>query len=161
MAKPLIRKSKLEDKQAVKDAHIRSIRQICSKDYTPAQIKAWAQPAYTDDVWVRAINQQLHQVVELNQIIEGFCHSTVHDDGTGEILGLYLTPEVSGLGVGRAIAEQGLDYIKSLTPSKVVVESTITAKGFYQALGFKVLHEICDHEIRGELVKCYRMELLR
>ncbi|MAV90453.1 MAG: hypothetical protein CL676_03465 [Bdellovibrionaceae bacterium] len=157
-SKPIIRTSTLNDKLSVKDAHIRSIHQICSKDYTQKQIEAWAQPPYSDDVWERAVNRQLHQVVELDGKIEGFCHSTVHEDGTGEILGLYLTPEVAGLGVGKKMVQQALEYINTFKPRKIVVESTITAKGFYERMGFKLVHEILDHKIRGEIIQCFRME---
>ena len=157
-SKPIIRKSKIGDKQSVKEAHIRSILQICSKDYTQQQINAWAQPPYSDDVWEKAVNSQHHQVVELDGKIEGFCHSTVHEDQTGEILGLYLTPKVTGYGIGQEIAHQALDYINKFKPKKIVVEYTVTAKGFYEKLGFKVIHEILDHEIRGEVIQCFRME---
>ena len=109
-------------------------------------------------MWENALTHQHHQVVELDGKIEGFCHSTVHEDQTGEILGLYLTPKVTGLGVGKEIVRQALEYIQESKPKKIIVESTITAKGFYEKQGFKVTNEILDHEIRGEIIQCFRME---
>jgi len=149
----------MEDKLAVKEAHIRSIREVCSKNYSSRQIEAWAQPPYSDEMWERALKTQYHQLVEVDGKIEGFCHATVHEDGTGEILGLYLTSKATGLGVGKEIALQALEYIRSHQPKKIIVESTLTAKGFYEKLGFKLDYEILDHKIRGEIIECFRMEM--
>ena len=36
-----IRRAKHEDSPQIIDSHSRSIREICSRDYTPKQIEAW------------------------------------------------------------------------------------------------------------------------
>ena len=63
-----------------------------------------------------------------------------------------------GLGVGKKMVQQALEYISTFKPRKIVVESTITAKGFYARMGFKLVNEIIDHKIRGEIIQCFQME---
>lgn len=161
MQQPIIRKSRIEDKLAVKDAHIRSIQQICSKDYTPEQVAAWAQPPYTDDIWQKAVNEQHHQVVEIDGKIEGFCHSVVHEDGVGEILGLYFTPKAAGLGLGKKIVQQAFDYMNQFNTSKIIICSTVTVKDFYQKMGFQIVGEKSTFPIRGEEIDYFKMELTK
>lgn len=37
-----IRRAQHKDALEIIDSHVRSIREICEKDYTPEQIEAWA-----------------------------------------------------------------------------------------------------------------------
>jgi hypothetical protein len=47
----VIRKAKLDDMKSVMRAHILSIEEICSKDYTSEQVAKWADVNYSNDVW--------------------------------------------------------------------------------------------------------------
>jgi len=53
----IIRKAELEDKERVNQAHIRSIREVCLKDYSPEQIEKWSSIKYSDDVWATTVNK--------------------------------------------------------------------------------------------------------
>ena len=114
---------------AVNIAHKRSIREVCSKDYNPEQIEKWSDVTYTLDRWTNTVTNECCYVIELDNEIHGVCHSKVHEDNRGEIVGLYLTPEVIGIGVGRQIFEKCMDYIKGFNSKIVFINGTLTAKG--------------------------------
>ncbi len=154
-----IRKTKLEDMAGVMDAHRRSILELCSKDYRPEQIQAWANVNYSKDIWQRNIELEFHYVIEREKQIEGFCHSRIHDDGTGEIKGLYFTKKISGLGLGRKVFELCMRHIYERNCPTVLITATKTAKGFYEKMGFRIVQEAVI-PIRGIEVECFRMEMV-
>jgi putative acetyltransferase len=153
----IIRKTKLEDMKAVEDAHRRSILKICSKDYTPDQIEKFAGVKYTSDIWENSVNNEYHIVVEVDGNIEGMCHAKIREDGDGEIVGLYFTEEVAGKGIGREIVEMAFDYLDQFSPKKIVLTGTVTAKPFYEKMGFVEVEEK-KINIRGADLTCFRME---
>ena len=157
-----IRQAKIEDKVAVNEAHKRSIREVCSKDYNSEQIEKWSNVTYDDKIWENGIKNHFYYVVEVNGKVEGMCHALVHDDHiTGEIFGLYLTPQAIGLGAGRELVEMAMDWMKVQAPiTKVVISGTKTAKPFYEKMGFKAKGGPAKEEIRGAILDCYDMELI-
>ncbi|WP_417334717.1 GNAT family N-acetyltransferase [Halobacteriovorax marinus] len=158
MSEIKIRKAKVEDMEAVNAAHRRSIKEVCSKDYTAEQIEKWSDVTYALERWKNTIENECCYILEQNNEIYGVCHSKIHDDNRGEIVGLYLTPEVIGKGLGRKIFEKCLSYVKDFKPALVFINGTITAKGFYEAMGFHAVEEK-QINIRGADVKIHYMEM--
>lgn len=154
-----IRKARLEDMESVMKAHKLSIEQICSKDYSEFQISKWADVNYSTDVWVKSVTDELHYVVELEGSIQGFCHSKVHENGDGEIKGLYFTKAISGRGIGRELFELSMKNLIENHCSRVFIFATKTAKGFYQKMGFNEI-EALTINVRGADLECFRMEKL-
>lgn len=154
-----IRKTRLEDMAGVMDAHRRSILELCSKDYRSDQIQAWANINYSKDIWQRNVESEFHYVVERENQIEGFCHARIHENGIGEIQGLYFTNKISGLGIGRKIFEHSMKHFYEHKCPRVQITGTKTAKGFYEKMGFRVIEESVI-PIRGVDVECFRMELI-
>ena len=159
MSTVTIRKGKIEDKQQVNLAHKRSIREVCSKDYNEEQVRIWSDVTYDQEIWNRSIQNDIYYVLEKDGTIEGFIHGRVHPDNTGEIMGLYFTPEVIGLGYGRKVFDLVMNDIKSSSPSRVIISGTKTARPFYEAMGFTVV-EIKQSNIRGTMIETNEMELL-
>lgn len=152
-----IRKTKMEEMKAVEDAHRRSIKKICSKDYSPEQIEKFAAVKYTEDRWEHSINNDYHIVVEKDGVVEGMCHAKVHENGEGEIVGLYFTDKVIGRGIGRKVMEFAFEYMKEHKAKKFFLNGTITAKPFYEKMGFQVV-EKKKASIRGTEIDCFLME---
>ena len=143
--------------KSVENAHRRSILEICSKDYTSDQIEKFAGVKYTSDIWANSINNEYHISIEVNGSIEGMCHAKIREDGDGEIVGLYFTKELAGKGLGREIVEMAFDYLDKYKPRKIVLTGTVTAKPFYEKMGF-VETEEKKMNIRGADLTCFRME---
>jgi ribosomal protein S18 acetylase RimI-like enzyme len=85
------------------------------------------------------------------------CHAKIREDGDGEIVGLYFTKEVAGKGLGREIVEMAFDYLNQYEPKKIVLTGTVTAKSFYEKMGF-VETEEKKMNIRGAELTCFKME---
>lgn len=156
----LIRKAEVADKEKVNRAHVYSIKEICSKDYTPLQIDRWSDLKYSDDIWSNTVLNDCCYVLEEkdNSEIHGFCHAKIHPDGRGEIVGLYFTSDVVGKGMGREIFLKCLEYLKAHQARVIFLIGTKTAKGFYQKMGFEIIYKKVA-QIRGVEIECFYMEL--
>ena len=154
-----IRESRFEDMDAVIRAHRTSILELCSKDYSSEQMEKWGNVYYSEEVWRKTIqsSNERHFVVEVNQMIEGFCHCKVHPNGMGEIAGLYVTSKIQGTGLARKAFELCMDFIKAHGCKKVFIFGTKTAKGFYEAMGFCEV-EALNINVRGADLECFKME---
>ncbi len=151
----------VEDMQATQEAHIKSIQKICCKDYSAEQIRVWSDVQYTSEHFNKSITQDFYKVVRHKKSIHGFIHAGVHSDGkTGEIYGFYLTTALKGQGVGRRMIELALDHLKSKTLERIILSATLTAKPFYEHMGFKATGPMETECVRGASIECYKMEMV-
>lgn len=156
----IIRKAILQDKRSVEAAHIRSIREVCSKDYSADQIEKWSAIKYSDDIWHNTVNRDCCYLVVKGSVTYGFCHAKIHENNRGEIVGLYFTPEIIGQGLGRTVFDKCMTYLDEHLTKTIFIRGTKTARGFYEAMGFKVI-ESGTLQIRGAEIAYYYMELRR
>ena len=154
----LFRRARFDDMIEVMRAHRLSIKEICSKDYTPEQIEKWSDVKYTDEVWEDSVNKDFHYVIEVDGRIEGFCHSQVHANNVGEIKGLYFTKVVHGRGLGRELFELSMKNLRECGCMTFFIFATKTAKGFYEKMGF-IEVESLNIQVRGSNLECYKMEM--
>jgi predicted acetyltransferase/ribosomal protein S18 acetylase RimI-like enzyme len=157
---PFVRRAKPEDAHEIHLAHMKSIQEVCSKDYSKAEVIAWGDRPYNVEMRLNAINNDLVWVVELAGKIEGFGHIRIFDkDGLlkAHIHGLYFTPEVLGFGLGYEIAKLMILEAQKESAQVMTLESTITAHAFYKSLGFEESGPMKTLEINGENVRCYPM----
>lgn len=153
-----IRKVELEDMQATQNAHQKSIYTLCTKDYSPEQIQAWGNVKYSEEIWNKTVFHDYALVVEVNGGVEGICHGKIRDDGLGEIVGLYFTGIIAGKGIGREIFQQVLFELRKRGATNFIIFATLTAKGFYEKMGFKVEREFLS-SIRGTQIESFEMRL--
>ena len=141
---------------------MKSIQEICSKDYSVNEILAWGHRPYQEDQQVEEIKNDLVWVIEDNGSIEGYGHLMLFEKGglmRGHILGLYLTPKVVGRSFGKAIVDLMLEEIKSANVKLVTLESTITAQNFYRKFGFVDTGQETTVQIGGTPIRCYPMKM--
>lgn len=160
----LIRRAAIQDAEAIHVAHMKSIREICSKDHSSQEIQAWGHRPYRVDHRTGSIKNDLVWVVEDNGSIEGFGHLKIFEkDGikNGYISGLYLTPRVTGKSLGKAIVEMMMEEMKTAQVKQITLESSITARDFYHKVGFVDSGPETTVELGGAPIRCYpmRMEL--
>lgn len=158
----LIRKAIPKDAEGIHQAHMKSIQEICSKDYSVNEILAWGHRPYLEDQQVEEIKNDLVWVIEDNGSIEGYGHLMLFEkDGLmrGHILGLYLTPKVVGRSFGKAIVDLMMEEIKSANVKLVTLESTITAQNFYRKFGFVNAGQETTVQIGGTPIRCYPMKM--
>ncbi|MGZ3775051.1 MAG: GNAT family N-acetyltransferase [Pseudobdellovibrionaceae bacterium] len=158
----MIRRAKLEDAKAIHEAHMLSIQTICSKQHSPEEIRAWGERPFKEDQRIEAIQNQHVWVVELNEKIEGYGHLRIYEkDGSklAHIMGLYFTPKAIGMKFGRVLFEMMLNVAKENCATKLSLDSTLTAHGFYKKMGFKEDGGLITVEIAGTPIRCIPMSM--
>lgn len=153
-----IRRAKHEDAEHIISAHVRSIREVCGKDYTPEQIEAWAGRNFKASMWWQAMDRDFVWVVENQKNIVGYGHLAIMSEAEGEVMGLYLAPEALGKGMGKKLFFTIKEEALKTGVKKLQLHSTKTAKTFYEAQGFRQIGEICSVEMRGVAIPCFLME---
>lgn len=154
-----LRRALHRDSQGIIDVHVKSIRDICGKDYTREQIEAWAGRNFKPELWNQAIDRDFIWVIEADEKIVGFGHFAVMDEDNGEVLGLYFIPPAIGKGLGRKMFNEFIEVAKDHNLIRINLHSTITAKTFYESLGFHQNGSDTTVEMRGVAIPCYPMEL--
>ena len=140
---------------------MRSIVELCAKDYDEVQINAWGRRPFNRDQLILSMRHDLVWVVELNGRIEGFGHFKKHSregQDFGVILGLYFTPEVKGLGLGRKLVRLMEEKSHELGLMRIELQSTLTSHGFYEKLGFRAMGDTMTIHIGGVALPCVPME---
>jgi N-acetylglutamate synthase-like GNAT family acetyltransferase len=132
----------------------RSIRELCAADHrneesaladwlenkTTANVRQWIESSANDSV-----------VVEREGRIIGF--GVIGD--TGEILLLYIDPSAAGSGAGSVLLDALEEHARRRGLRSVWLESTVTAKGWYQRRGFEPRSSMIGREGRAA---CHPME---
>jgi putative acetyltransferase len=155
----IIRRAVHRDANGIIDTHELSIREICSHDYTPEQIQAWANFRLRPEVWCQKIDRDFMWVADCNGESLGFGHFAIMDNEVGEVLGLYLTSQITGKGIAKKIFLEILEVAIKHHLKFIELYSTITAKGFYESLGFKQSAGDTTIDINGMAIPCYPMKL--
>lgn len=129
-----------------------SVRRVASRDYSPAQIEAWAPVAVNREHWATRLGSRPTYVAEAGGQIVGF--SDLEPDGHIDML--FVHADHQGQGVARAL----LDHIHARAHEKGIdrlfTEASITARPFFERSGFEVI-EPQDVELRGQTFRNYRM----
>lgn len=152
-----IRRALHSDAEDIIHAHVESIRRICSKDYTPQQIEAWSGRKFRIPLWEDTIDRDYVWVVTYKNKVHGFGHFAVMDNENGEVMGLYLTPEICGKGLAKKLFEEILKIAYKQQLKKINLHATITARGFYERLGFFQSASDTTIEMQGVPIPCFPM----
>jgi GNAT superfamily N-acetyltransferase len=159
--KSFIREAKLGDEQAIHEAHMRSIREVCVKDHGEDEIRGWGNRPI-GNWWTNAIKDGCVWVVENTGDIYGHGYLRIFEEKSekkAHIHGLYLTPEVLHQGFGFQLAQMMLEKARNAGAKSVTLESSITAYNFYKRLGFTDSGPMKFYEIGGSSVRGFPMIL--
>ncbi len=150
-----IRKYNESDARDLWTSFYHTIRNVNSRDYTQAQVEAWAPDAVSPEVWQRKMNVISPFVAEIDREIVGY--TDLQEDGL--IDHFFCHHEHQGKGVGRHLMEHLLRVGELQGITKFYSEVSITARPFYEKFGFKVVKEQTI-EIRGQKLRNFVMEKL-
>ena len=149
-----IRKFRLEDSVEVARLHRNTIRFVNSKNYSKKTIDVWS--GNTSAKKFRDSMKRFYRYVAVikNRIV-GFSDFTQD----GELSGFYVHKDFQGMGVGKVLiakieteaTKQGIEELR--------VNSSITAKEFYESQGYKILKkDPCGCTINGHSFTSFRMK---
>jgi GNAT superfamily N-acetyltransferase len=156
---PYIREAKPGEENAIHEAHMRSIREICVKDHGEDEVRGWGNRPIGNR-WTNAIKDGYVWVVENAGNIYGSAYIRIfaeNNETKAHIHGLYLTPEVLHQGFGFQLAGLMLEKARSSGAKFVALESSITAHDFYKRVGFTDSGPMKRQEIGGSLVRGFPM----
>ena len=147
-----IREYTFDDAEAHAEVHRESVREIASKDYRDEVIEAWASKEPEDS----PLEDKVRFVAETEKgEVIGFSD---YNKETSELSGLYLKPDYTGKGIGEKLLQKAEKSAKQNGLDYLWCKSTVTAKGFYQKHGYKIMEET-QHELEEGLeMKTFKME---
>lgn len=125
-----------------------SIEKLCARDYSPSQISAWTKCA-DKEAWNAQFLSRHTTVAVADGVVVGFCDT----ERNGHIDRLYVSPDYAGKGIGKALVKDAETAVEKKTVS---VEASITAKPFFEKLGYTLAERqtVIRH---GESLTNYRM----
>ena len=147
-----LRPFRIEDAEACLDLFHDCVPRVNSRDYTPVQIEAWASPSIDLETWRSQFNERFAYVVTENDRVVGFTDMT----RDGHLDRLFVSADHQRCGIARRLVERLLSDAASRSIAEITTEASITAKPFFERMGFSVDREQ-SVECRGVWLTNFRM----
>ncbi|MFA0328769.1 GNAT family N-acetyltransferase [Vibrio cyclitrophicus] len=148
-----IRNYQTSDAKALWEIYFHTVRNVNVRDYSQQQVEAWAPNGFDSELWQKRMNELLPFVAELDGCVVGYTDLQPN----GLIDHFFCHHEYQGKGVGKALMEHVFIVGLVRGVSRYFSEVSITARPFYEHLGFKVVNEQ-EVEMRGVKLTNYVME---
>ena len=150
-----IRRATAADVDQVTSLFRATVETINARDYTPEQVSVWAASAGNTENWLQKIAEQYFLVACKGNIITGYA-SITH---TGYLDLLYVHKDFQRRGIARQLFKALEKYAHEQQFRAITAGVSITAKGFFEKYGFRVL---ARHENNrdGIILVNYSMEKL-
>ena len=130
-----------------------AVRQIARRDYTDEQVRAWSPGQLDAAHWQRRTAKLEVRVAVLESVVAGF----IGFSHSGHIDLLFVRPEFVRRGIARALLLEAENSLGPLGVETAWTEAGLTARGFFQAMGYGTVREqtVC---CGGVELRNYRME---
>ncbi|HIS49568.1 MAG TPA: GNAT family N-acetyltransferase [Candidatus Gallacutalibacter pullistercoris] len=113
------------------------VHTVCRKEYTPAQLEAWAPEKMDEEAWGKSLASHWAFVAEQDGILLGFADLEEPDYFDR----LYVSETSQRQGIASALAQCMEDRARELGAKKLLVHASLTAKGFFLHRGYRELYE--------------------
>lgn len=131
-----------------------TVHRVNCRDYTPEQIQAWAPRGAPSANWEQRFEGKEAWVACVSEGVVGFADL----DADGYLDRLFVSADHQRQGIARRLLAQLVQNAKSRGVPSIRTEASITARPFFEAVGFRVLY--CQEVLcRGVRLTSYRMEL--
>lgn len=144
-----------QDAEQIAQLFHETVREINVHDYSSKQVRAWAPDDIYFRNWVEVCSSRFTYVADDEGAIAGFGEL----EPNGHIDCFYCHKNYQGCGVGRQLYQAIEVKAIELSLHRLFTEASITAKPFFQRMGFSIVRE---QEVtrRGETFINYAMEKL-
>jgi putative acetyltransferase len=133
----VIRKGQPGDLPDIQKLFVETIRSVCSVDYNEEQIKVWTSSVENKERWNHIMSDQVVLLAQSDEKVVGF--SSLGNRNYIDLL--YVHKDYQGQGIAlklyEAIEEQAIQFEQTALYSDV----SITAKPFFEKVGFTVLRK--------------------
>ncbi|MGL4475241.1 MAG: GNAT family N-acetyltransferase [Shewanella sp.] len=130
-----------------------AVRKINIRDYSQAQVAAWASNEFSAEIWQQKMNALSPFVAEIAGVIVGY--ADLQDNGL--IDHFFCHHEHQSKGVGRCLMEHLLRVGELQGTARFHSEVSITARPFYEKFGFTLVKQQTV-AIRGQTLDNFLME---
>jgi len=148
-----IRAHKPSDIPEISRLFFNTIRRINSRDYTQAQVQAWAPTIYNNEYWSRRFLKRQVVVAEFKGKIVGFTEY----EPSGHVDCFYVHHEHQRLGIGKVLLQWIETELQKQNVHRLYAEVSVTARAFFESRGFTVVEER-NAEYMEVSIKLYLME---
>lgn len=136
-----VRAAEEADAAGLAEVNIRSIQEVCGKDYPdPAHLDRWCANKTEENFRQWMAEPQMR--VLAGMVGDRLGGIGMIDLEKGYVHMLYLVPEALGHGLGKAMLAEMERLARAQGHAKLALHSTITARTFYEAQGFQTLAEV-------------------
>jgi putative acetyltransferase len=149
----LVRAYRAEDLDDLIAVFTGSVRIVARRDYSEAQVMAWAPDQPDRQRWAERCGSRPTWVAEIEGVIVGF--SDLEPDGYLDRM--YVHHAYQGRGVASALLDRVQAAAKAQGLDRLFTEASITARPFFERRGFVVLAPQTV-EVRGQRFTNFRME---
>jgi putative acetyltransferase len=123
------------DTEELGEVFRRSVREVASRDYRPAQIEAWVKAPGEPAAWPMRMRNRVSFVAEEDGRLIGF----IQYDPPDHIDMTYVHPKAQRVGVATALLAALETEAKRRGVRVLNVEASITSRPFFEARGFEVI----------------------
>ena len=148
-----IRTYEISDTKKIVKLFYDTVHEVNIRDYTKAQVDAWAPGATDIQNWRQSSSSKFTFVAVEGDTIAGFGEL----ERNGHIDRFYSHKDFQRQGVGRLILKQIESKAKDLGINKLFTEASITARPFFESQGFMVIRKQ-EVERRGQKFINFPME---
>lgn len=142
------------DAAALSALYVASVRELGARDYSRAQIEAWASLAPSAEALAgRMEDGRTRLVAILEAQVAGF----VDVEPGGHIDLLYVAPEAAGAGVGRLLLETAEALARASGARRLHAEASETARPVFERLGYSVISRR-DFDVAGVPIHNWAVE---
>lgn len=114
-----------------------TVHTINSKDYAEDELNAWAPKDIDISLWDKSFLKNYTIVFILDNVIVGF--GDINE--TGYLDRLYIHKDYQRRGIAKKIVDNLECYVKKLGVDYITTEASITAKPFFERMGYKIIKE--------------------
>ncbi len=149
-----IRAYEQRDAADVADVFFRSVRQVATSYYTPAQVRAWAPELRTAEQAHRWAGDGRLLLLAANENDRAVAFIDLEADG--HVDHLFCAPEAAGQGIASQLYQAVETAARQQEIGRLYTEASELARRFFERKGFVVL-ERQDMVLRGEPIHNYKM----
>lgn len=139
-----IRPFEEHDASVLWDLFYHTIRFVNRRDYSQEQVEAWAPDNLDPQIWRNKMSSLSPYIAEIDNVIVGY--ADLQPDGLVDHF--FCHCRYQGQGVGRALMEHVLEVGRTRGIKSFYSEVSLTARPFYQHMGFEVETQQLIH-VRG------------